>query len=31
MGYHVRSGWHDMQAEDWRFYLDYMDQYFLNR
>lgn len=29
MGYHVRSGWHDMQAEDWKFYLDYMDQYFL--
>ena len=29
MGYHVRSGWHDMQAEDWAFYLDYMDQYFV--
>lgn len=31
MGYHVRSGWHDMQAEDWVFYLDYMDAYFLTR
>lgn len=31
MGYHVRSGWHDMQSEDWAFYLDYMDQYFLSR
>ena len=31
MGYHVRSGWHDMQKEDWKFYLDYMDQYFLTR
>lgn len=31
MGYHVRSGWHDMQAEDWAFYLDYMDQYFLTK
>lgn len=30
MGYHVRSGWHDMQSEDWKFYLDYMDQYFLS-
>lgn len=31
MGYHVRSGWHDMLAEDWQFYLDYMDQYFLSK
>lgn len=31
MGYHVRSGWHDMQADDWEFYLDYMDTYFLTR
>lgn len=30
MGYHVRSGWHDMTAEDWGFYLDYMDTYFIN-
>lgn len=27
MGYHKRSGWHDIQSEDWAFYLDYMDQY----
>lgn len=31
MGYHVRSGWHDIQAEDWKFYLDYMDQFFLTK
>jgi len=31
MGYHVRTGWHDMQADDWAFYLDYMDTYFLTR
>lgn len=31
MGYHVRSGWHDMQTEDWEFYLAYMDQYFLTK
>lgn len=31
MGYHVRTGWHDMQTDDWSFYLDYMDQYFLTR
>lgn len=31
MGYHVRSGWHDMQAEDWAWYLEYMDQYFLTK
>lgn len=29
MGYHVRSGWHDMEAKDWEFYLGYMDSYFL--
>lgn len=29
MGYHVRTGWHDMQAEDWAFYLEYMDTYFV--
>lgn len=29
MGYHVRSGWHDMEAADWEFYLSYMDRYFL--
>jgi len=28
MGYHVRSGWHDIQSEDWQNYLNYMDQYF---
>ena len=27
MGYHCRAGWHDVQKEDWAFYLDYMDQY----
>ncbi len=27
MGYHVREGWHDMTAEDWANYLDYMDEY----
>ena len=30
MGYHVRSGWHDVTSADWGFYLDYMDTYFLN-
>lgn len=29
MGYHVRTGWHDMQAEDWAYYLEYMDTYFV--
>lgn len=29
MGCHVRSGWHDMQAEDWVYYLEYMDTYFV--
>lgn len=28
MGYHVRSGWHDINKVDWSFYLDYMDTYF---
>ncbi len=27
MGYHVRSGWHDIQAEDWAYYLTFMDTY----
>lgn len=31
MGYHVRSGWHDMEAADWEFYLTYMDTYFRDR
>ena len=31
MGAHVRTGWHDMQADDWAFYLEYMDTYFLTR
>ena len=31
MGYHVRSGWHDMQSDDWHFYLAYMDNFFLTR
>lgn len=31
MGYHVRSGWHDMEESDWEFYLSYMDKYFLDR
>lgn len=29
MGYHVRTGWHDMQAEDWVCYLEFMDTYFI--
>lgn len=29
MGYHVRTGWHDMTAVDWGFYLDYMDAWFV--
>ena len=28
MGWHIRSGWHDMTEADWANYLDYMDQYF---
>lgn len=31
MGYHVRDGWHDMTAEDWQLYLDYMDIYFCQK
>lgn len=27
MGYHVRSGWHDVQKEDWSRYLSYMDRF----
>lgn len=30
MGYHVRSGWHNINATDWGYYLDYMNDYFLN-
>lgn len=30
MGYHVRSGWHNINAADWSFYLTYMDTYFIN-
>lgn len=26
MAYHIRSGWHEMQPEDWINYLDYMDR-----
>lgn len=29
MATHVRSGGHDITGEDWKFYLDYMDQYFI--
>ena len=29
MGIHVRPGWHDIQPQDWKFYLDFMDQYFV--
>lgn len=28
MGIHLRSGGHDINETDWKFYLDYMDQYF---
>lgn len=31
MGYHVRTGWHNIQTEDWTFYLDYMDRYFVTQ
>jgi hypothetical protein len=27
MAYHVRTGWHEMQPDDWENYLDYMDEY----
>ncbi len=30
MGYHVRSGWHNINATDWAYYLDYMDTYFVS-
>lgn len=29
MGYHIRDGWHEMLAEDWEYYLEYMDTYFI--
>lgn len=29
MGIHVRPGWHDIQPQDWKFYLDFMDRYFV--
>lgn len=29
VGYHVRSGWHEVQPEDWKYYLEYMDRYFV--
>ena len=28
-GTHIRSGGHDITAVDWKFYLDYMDCYFV--
>lgn len=28
MGFHLRAGWHDIQQENWKLYLDYMDRYF---
>ena len=30
MGYHVRSGWHNINSVDWGHYLNYMDTYFVN-
>ena len=30
MGYHVRSGWHNINRVDWAHYLNYMDTYFTN-
>ena len=30
MGYHVRSGWHNINSVDWEHYLNYMDTYFVN-
>ena len=27
MGYHNRTGWHDVQHEDWEFYFEYMEKY----
>lgn len=29
MGYHTRTGWHDVQKEDWQHYLHFMDAYFV--
>lgn len=29
MGVHMRKGMHDITGEDWKFYLDYMDCFFL--
>lgn len=29
MGTHIRTGGHDITAEDWKHYLNYMDQYFV--
>lgn len=29
MAVHVREGWHDINAEDWKFYLNYMDAHFV--
>lgn len=29
MGYHIRSGWHNINSTDWGYYLDYMDTYFV--
>jgi len=31
MGIHVRTGWHDIQLEDWVFYLNFMDRYFVKK
>lgn len=30
MGYHVRSGWHNINKVDWGHYLNFMDTYFVN-
>jgi len=30
MGYHVRSGWHNINKVDWGHYLTFMDTYFIN-
>lgn len=30
MGYHVRSGWHNINKVDWEHYLNYMDTYLVN-
>jgi len=27
MGFHIRTGWHDVLAEDWKHYIDYMVKY----